>query len=62
MPADSRQVAIGRDGRFEFAGLAPGPYEVWTAVRGYGLPGKDRVLKVTVGRDASDLAIRLERR
>ncbi|MGA2273021.1 MAG: carboxypeptidase-like regulatory domain-containing protein [Bryobacteraceae bacterium] len=59
---DSQEAALGRDGHFEFAGLAPGEYNVWTAVRGYDLPGKQLMLKVAVEHDLSDFAIKLERR
>ncbi|HMD70356.1 MAG TPA: hypothetical protein VKF41_03390 [Bryobacteraceae bacterium] len=59
---DSQEAALGRDGRFEFAGLAPGQYLVWAAVRGYALPGGEFDLKVNVEAGMSDLAIKLERR
>lgn len=55
---DSQEVALGPDGRFDFAGLASGDYKVWTAVRGYASP----VLMVTVDRDMNALTIKLERR
>jgi protocatechuate 3,4-dioxygenase beta subunit len=38
---DSRQTALAADGSFEFAGLAPGKYEVGASVRGYREPEWD---------------------
>lgn len=58
---DSQEAVIGRDGHFEFAGPAPGQYRVWTAVRGYALPGGASDMKVAVDPGMSDLAIKLER-
>lgn len=52
---DSRNVTIGRDGSFEFSGLATGDYEIYTNVRGYQLPWGN--LLKTVSRDIDDLAI-----
>jgi hypothetical protein len=62
---DTQTAIIGSDGHFEFAGLATGPYEIFTSVRGYRLdPNKlkkyQRALETTVDRDIDDFAITLE--
>jgi len=36
-PNDTQTAPLGPDGRFEFAGLSNGPYQVWAAVNGYGM-------------------------
>jgi hypothetical protein len=35
---DSQSVMLSDDGSFEFGGLAPSKYSLWTGVKGYGLP------------------------
>jgi hypothetical protein len=52
---DSQTVTLGRDGSFEFNGLATGDYQIDTFVRGYGKPGD--TLAKTVDRDIDDLAM-----
>jgi hypothetical protein len=57
---DSQTVSIGRDGRFEIAGLPSDQYEVFTSVRGYQLPGNRRVIEVAIDRDVDDFSIVLD--
>jgi len=58
---DSQTVVIGSDGRFEFAGLHTGKYEVFTSVRGYRLPENKRVIETTIDWDVDNFAIALEK-
>jgi hypothetical protein len=54
---DSQTVIIGRDGSFEFAGLATGEYEILTSVRGYEMA--DAFVK-TIKHDIDNVAIVLD--
>jgi hypothetical protein len=56
---DSETVLIGRDGGFEFTGLATGEYVIFTSVSGYEMPG-DAMLMKTIDRDIDDVAIVLD--
>ena len=56
---DSQSAMIGGDGSFEFKGLAKGVYDVAASVKGYRLPEGDTG-EVLVGRDITDLVIRLK--
>ncbi|MFY9726767.1 MAG: carboxypeptidase-like regulatory domain-containing protein [Bryobacteraceae bacterium] len=57
---DSQTVIIRRDGRFEFAGLSSGKYEILPSVRGYALPGNQDTIEMTIDQDMDDFAIALE--
>jgi hypothetical protein len=57
---DNQTVTIGRDGRFEFAGVPAGKYEIFPSVRGYRLPENKNTIDTTVDRDRDDLAIVLD--
>ncbi|MGD0670016.1 MAG: carboxypeptidase regulatory-like domain-containing protein [Bryobacteraceae bacterium] len=57
---DSQTVVIGRDGGFEFAGLASAKYEILPSVRGYALPGNKGTIETTVDRNMNDAAIALK--
>jgi hypothetical protein len=54
---DSQTVIIGRDGSFEFAGLATGEHEIFTSVRGYEMA--DAFVK-TIKHDIDNVAIVLD--
>lgn len=56
---DKQTVTIGRDGSFEFTGLATGEYVIFTSVSGYEMPG-DAPLMKTIDRDIDDVAIVLD--
>jgi hypothetical protein len=52
---DSQTVMIGRDGDFEFTGLASGDYRIFTSVPGYKLFGG--TLKKTIDRETDTVAV-----
>jgi hypothetical protein len=41
--ADSQTAVLGRDGSFEFANLPPGPYSIFTSVKGYQVKGPENI-------------------
>jgi hypothetical protein len=55
-PRESQTAIIGHDGRFEFASLPTGKYEILCSVRGYRLQG----IEATIDRDIDDFAIALD--
>lgn len=57
---DNQTVMIGRDGRFEFAGVPAGKIEVFPSVRGYHLQENKNTIDATVDRDRDDFAIVLD--
>lgn len=57
---DTQTVMIGREGRFEFAGIAAGKYEIFPSVRGYHLQENKNTIDTAVDRDRDDLAIVLD--
>jgi Carboxypeptidase regulatory-like domain len=57
---DNQTVIIGRDGRFEFAALPAGKYEIFTSVRGYRMQGNQPTIEIAIDRDKDDFAITLD--
>ncbi len=57
---DTQTVTIARDGRFEFAALSAGKYEIFTSVRGYRMRGNPRVIEIAIDGDKDDFAIALD--
>ncbi len=53
-------MLIGGEGRFEFAGVPAGKYEIFPSVRGYHLQENKNTIDTTVDRDRDDLAIVLD--
>jgi hypothetical protein len=56
---DSQTAIIGRDGHFEFTGLASGQYEIFTSVRGYQMQREGRTMEIAIDRDMENFELTL---